>query len=186
MKYCCQCAGLLVRQILEGDDRERHVCSDCATVFYQNPKIITGCLPIWRDQVLLCRRAIEPRYGLWTLPAGFMENGETTQAGAVRETLEEAQLNLDPEQLQLYCYLDIPRINQVYVMFRATMAAPDFAPGRESLEVALFSEQDIPWEQLAFPSIEVCLRHYFEDRCSGNFPVRVEDIQRRPPSTFKI
>jgi len=186
MKYCSQCAAVLEQRIPEGDDRSRHVCPDCGTVFYQNPKIIAGCLPIWGDQVLLCKRAIEPRYGLWTLPAGFMENGETTQAGAVRETLEEARLHLDAERLSLYCYLNIPRISQVYVIFRAEMTVPEFAPGKESLEVGLFSESQIPWEQIAFPSIEICLRHYFKERSRGDFPVHVEDIHRRPPSTFKI
>ena len=186
MKYCSQCAAALEQRVPEGDDRPRYVCPNCATVFYQNPKIIAGCLPIWRDQVLLCKRAIEPRYGLWTLPAGFMENGETTQAAAARETLEEAQLSMDAGRLSLYCYLNIPRISQVYVIFRGVMAAPEFAPGHESLEVGLFAESDIPWEQIAFPAIEVCLRHYFKERALGDFPVHVEDIHRRPPSTFKI
>ena len=186
MKYCSQCAALLEQRIPQGDDRARDVCPACGTVFYQNPKIIAGCLPVWQDQVLLCKRGIEPRYGLWTLPAGFMENGETTQAAAARETLEEACLALDPVHLDLYCYLNIPRISQVYVIFRARIPRLEFAPGHESLEVALFAEPDIPWDQIAFPSIEVSLRHYFTDRATGDFPVHLEDIQRRPPSTFKI
>ncbi len=184
MKYCGQCAGLLEQRIPEGDDRLRDVCTECATVFYQNPKLIAGCLPIWQDQVLLCKRAIEPRYGLWTLPAGFMENGETTHEAAARETFEEAQLKMDPESLSLYCYLNIPRISQVYVIYRGEISELEYGAGQESLEVELFHERDIPWEQLAFPAMEVSLRHYFKDRISGEYPIHVEDIHRRPPSTF--
>ncbi len=181
MKYCTKCAGTLVKLIPEGDDRLRDVCTDCATVFYTNPKIIAGCLPVWRDRVLLCKRAIEPRYGLWTLPAGFMENGESTQEAAARESLEEAQLEMDVKHLSLYCYLNIPRISQVYVIFRTDIVEPRFAPGRESLEVELFAESEIPWEQIAFPAIDVCLRHYFRDSLEGSFPVHVEDIQAHGP-----
>ncbi len=178
MNFCPRCASPVVERVPEGDDRPRHVCDACGTIHYSNPRIVAGCVPVWEDRVLLCRRAIEPRHGLWTLPAGFMENGETTQAAAARETLEEAKARV--EVGDIYTYLNIPRINQVYVIFRARLLDPDVGPGAESLEVALFREEDVPWDALAFPAIEITLRHYFEDRASGAFPTRVIDVHRRP------
>jgi len=127
--------------------------------------------------VLLCRRAIEPAYGYWTLPAGFMENGETTLEGAVRESMEEANVQL--HTLELYTMIDIPHINQVYIFYRGHMAKPEFSPGIESLEVELFDEKDIPWTDIAFPSVKTTLEHYFADRKKGLFPVRTDLIQRR-------
>ncbi len=178
MNFCPCCASPLVERVPEGDDRPRHVCDACGAIHYSNPKIVAGCLPVWQDQVLMCRRAIAPRHGLWTLPAGFMENGETTQAAARRETLEEARARV--EIGDLYCYLNIARISQVYVIFRARLLDLDFAPGAESLEVALFDEARIPWDALAFPVMEITLRHYFRDRVNGTFPTRVIDVERRP------
>ena len=177
MKYCSNCGKQVTEKIPEGDDRPRHVCEACATVHYQNPKIVAGCIPLWENRLLLCRRAIEPRHGLWTLPAGFMENGETTQDAARRETREEACARVDVGDL--YCYLNIPRISQVYVIFLARLLDRDFSAGEESLEVELFHEADIPWEKIAFPAIEIALRHYFEDRENGVFPTRVFDVERR-------
>jgi ADP-ribose pyrophosphatase YjhB (NUDIX family) len=140
---------------------------------------VVGCLPEWEGRVLLCKRAIEPRYGLWTLPAGFLENGETVTAGAVRETLEEARARVDVTGL--YTMISLPQINQVYMMFRATLADLDFGPGEESLEVRLFDEPEIPWETLAFRTIVRTLRNWFLDRKLGTFPVRVSALARRPP-----
>jgi ADP-ribose pyrophosphatase YjhB (NUDIX family) len=177
VNFCPHCAAPLVQRVPAGDDRPRHVCEACGTVHYSNPKVVAGCLPVWQDRVLLCRRAIAPRHGLWTLPAGFMENGETTQAAAERETREEAMARVAVGDL--YCYLNIPRISQVYVIFHARLLDLDFAPGAESLEVALFGEHEVPWDRIAFPAIEITLRHYFADRVTGVFPTRVLDVERR-------
>ena len=181
MKYCSQCgADRLEFRIPDGDTLPRFVCAACGTIHYQNPKIVVGCLPEWNGRVLLCRRAIEPRHGLWTLPAGFLENGETLSAGALRETLEEANARvlLDP----LYTLISLPQINQVYMMFRARLADLDFGPGVESLEVRLFDEAVIPWESLAFRTIARTLRNWLLDRKRGVFPLRMSALERRPPT----
>lgn len=161
-----------------GDTHPRHVCAACGTIHYQNPKVVVGCIPQWRDQVLLCKRAIEPRHGLWTLPAGFLENDETTLQGALRETLEEAGARV--ELLDLHTLFNLPHVNQVYVMFRGNLLDTDFGPGEESLEVALYEEQDIPWGELAFPVIEQTLRLYYQDRRAGKFSIHTGDIVRLP------
>ncbi|MGF1614441.1 MAG: NUDIX hydrolase [Gammaproteobacteria bacterium] len=178
MNYCSNCGNRLVLRIPAGDDRPRYVCYACHTTHYQNPKLVTGCIPQWQDQILLCRRAIEPRYGMWTLPAGFLENGETTAEAAARETLEEANARVAIDAP--FSLLDIPRINQVYLMFRARLLALDYAPGSESLEVQLFRESEIPWESLAFPAVEQTLVLFFEDRRAGTFRMHNEAIWRRP------
>ena len=178
MKFCSQCAAPVVSRVPAGDDRERFVCDHCQTVHYSNPKIVAGCIPEWHGRVLLCRRAIEPRLGLWTLPAGFMENNETTQQAAARETFEEAKARVAIGEL--FSYLNIPRISQVYVLFRAQMLEPDHAPGHESLEVALFDEHEIPWDDIAFPAIEITLRRFFEDRAKGQYATHVVDVYHRP------
>jgi ADP-ribose pyrophosphatase YjhB (NUDIX family) len=180
MKFCSHCGSdRLEFRIPEGDTLSRFVCANCGTVHYQNPKIVVGCLPEWDGRVLLCKRAIEPRHGLWTLPAGFLENGETLPAGAIRETLEEA--NARVELGDLYTLISLPQINQVYTMFRARLEDLDFRPGAESLDVRLFDERDIPWEALAFRTIARTLRNWFLDRKSGVFPLRLSDLSRRPP-----
>jgi ADP-ribose pyrophosphatase YjhB (NUDIX family) len=172
MKFCNVCGGSINRLIPQGDNRERYVCSDeaCGEIHYQNPRIITGCLPIYKEQILLCRRAIEPRLGLWTLPAGFLENQETTQQGAERESLEEANANLDIKEL--YTIFDIPHINQVYFFYRAELLDTDFSPGIESLDVKLFKKEDIPWDELAFPAIKKTLEYYIEDSAKQQFKFR--------------
>jgi ADP-ribose pyrophosphatase YjhB (NUDIX family) len=154
------------------------MCDVCGTIFYSNPKIVAGCIPQWDEQLLLCRRAIEPRSGLWTLPAGFMENGESTAQAAARETLEEA--NARVEMGKLFAYLNIPALSQVYVIFLARLIDLNFSAGAESLEVRLFHEHEIPWEEIAFPSIERALRLYFQDRRSNCFGTHMADIERRP------
>ena len=176
MKYCSQCGAPLTVRIPEGDNLPRHVCGTCQTVHYQNPKVVAGCIPEWENRILLCRRAIEPRYGLWTLPAGFMENDETTIEAAKRETLEEAQARVRISGL--YALFNLPHINQVYVMFRGQLLDPDYRPGEESLEVALFEEADIPWEEMAFPVIRVTLELYFRDRREGRYDTHIGDIIR--------
>jgi ADP-ribose pyrophosphatase YjhB (NUDIX family) len=162
-----------------GDTLPRYVCSSCGTIHYQNPKVVVGSLPVWEQQVLLCRRAIEPRQGLWTLPAGFLENGETIFAGALRETAEEARARVDIGPL--YTMISLPQINQIYVMFRARLLDLGFSPGPESLEVRLFDEDEIPWSELAFRTITRTLRNFFLDRKLGAFPVHVSALERRTP-----
>ncbi|MGV6825897.1 MAG: NUDIX hydrolase [bacterium] len=175
MKYCSTCGEKVILRVPRGDHLERFVCEDCGEIHYQNPKIVTGCLPVWEDKVLLCKRAIEPRHGKWTLPAGFMENAESAQQGAARETWEEACASV--EVASLYTTVNLPHINQVYMMFLSRLTDLDFAPGPESLEVALFKEQEIPWQELAFPVVTETLKFYFQDVRQGHFPHRTGDIE---------
>ncbi|XOV82125.1 MAG: NUDIX hydrolase [bacterium] len=179
MKFCSNCGATLSFTIPPGDNRERHVCHDCDTIHYVNPRIVTGCLPVWDDRVLLCLRAIDPRKGYWTLPAGFLENGETIAAGAARETQEEANARVD--ELELYTIFSLPHISQAYMFYRAQLSDLDFSSGEESLDVRLFKEHEIPWDNLAFPVITKSLQYYFEDRRNGHFQVRSEalDFRRR-------
>ena len=174
MKYCSTCGDEVCQTVPAGDNRERHVCGGCGVVHYQNPKLVAGCLVEWEDKILLCRRAIEPRYGLWTLPAGFMENGESTNEAALRETWEEA--NATVEMRALFSLINIPHISQVYLIFRARLCSLDFFAGEESLEVSLFSQDQIPWQTLAFPAITKTLQWYFEDRSAGRFLMHTGDI----------
>ena len=179
MKFCSECGAPVELSLPQDDHRERHVCTVCSTIHYENPKIIAGAIPEWTDgRILLCRRAIEPRSGFWTLPAGFMENGETTSQAAARETLEEA--NARVEVLGLYAMYNLPYINQVQLLFRARLLDLDFSPGVESLEVALFGENEIPWDTLAFRPIRYTLERFFDDRRSGNFVFRNTDLE--PPT----
>jgi ADP-ribose pyrophosphatase YjhB (NUDIX family) len=182
VKFCSVCGSPdLELRVPPGDTLPRHVCAQCHTIHYQNPKIVIGCLPEWDDRVLLCRRAIEPRLGLWTLPAGFLENGESLGAGAMRETLEEANARVDLGPL--YALISLPQISQVYMMFRARLVDLDFGPGDESLEVRLFDEAEVPWEEIAFRTIGRTLRRYFLDRRLGTFGVHVSTLERRAPLT---
>lgn len=184
MNYCSQCGAPVNLQIPAGDNLPRYVCTACATIHYQNPKIVAGCILEWQDQVLLCRRAIEPRYGLWTLPAGFMENGETTPAAAAREALEEA--NAVSRNLELYGVFNLPHINQVYMLFRGLLHEGYASAGVESLEVQLCTEARIPWEELAFPVIRETLELFFEDRRRGVYPVRMGDIIRGADNRIEV
>ena len=174
MRFCSQCGQPVELRIPDGDERYRHVCTQCNTIHYQNPRVIVGCLPVSGARVLLCRRAISPRHGFWTLPAGFLENGETTMQGAERETWEEARAKVDKPQI--YRIFDLPHIDQIYMFYRADLAGESFGPGPESLDVQLFHEEDIPWQELAFPVVFEALREYFEDRRSGIFPVRASGL----------
>lgn len=178
VKFCSSCGAEVQQYIPEGDNRPRHVCDQCDTIHYQNPKMVVGTIPEWQDRILLCKRAIEPRYGLWTLPAGFMENGETSQQGAIRETWEEARARV--ELAELYTLFNLPKINQVYLLFRAHLQDLDFAPGDESLEVALFREDEIPWDRLAFPVVIETLKLYFDDRRNSSLRLRSGTIERSP------
>jgi ADP-ribose pyrophosphatase YjhB (NUDIX family) len=177
MNYCSECGAKVSQEIPAGDDRLRYVCKNCSAIHYQNPKLVVGSIPISGEKILLCRRAIEPRRGLWTLPAGFMENGETAQIGAERETWEEAGAKLD--DTRLYRLFDIPHISQVYIFFLGTLRDNHYEAGIESLEVALFEEHEIPWEEIAFPVIKDVLMVFFEDKRAGSFPVKVSTSQPR-------
>lgn len=176
-RFCQQCGSAKVElRVPHGDDRERHVCPDCGFIHYLNPKVVVGTIPVWGEQVLLCKRAIEPRYGLWTLPAGFMEEGESLEEGAARETLEEAMARVRVGQL--YVTLSLPEISQVYVMFLAELKDLDFGPGPESLEVRLFTEAEIPWNELAFRTIGESLRYFFADRSAGRYLPHIDTLRR--------
>jgi ADP-ribose pyrophosphatase YjhB (NUDIX family) len=167
MNFCSHCGAKVAFKIPAGDTLPRFVCDTCQSIHYQNPRMVAGCIPEWEDRILLCRRAIEPQYGLWTLPAGFMENGETIEQAAIRETREEAEA--DVELTSLYAMFSIPHISQVYIIFRACLLTSNFKPGHESLEVQLFRPEDIPWEALAFRVMHETLRHYIEDRQNNGF-----------------
>ncbi|MBH3429380.1 NUDIX hydrolase [Pseudomonas alkylphenolica] len=181
MKFCSACGKPVNQRIPEGDTRLRYVCDHCQTIHYQNPNIVAGVLPTWGGQVLLCRRAIEPRLGYWTLPAGFMENGETLEQAARRETVEEACARVS--EMTLYQLFDLPHINQVHVFFRAELADLDFAVGAESLEVRLFDESEIPWDELAFRTITRTLECYYRDRIEQHYPIGNECLSPMPVSS---
>ena len=175
MKFCSACGAPVEFRLPVDDNLPRYICTACSTIHYQNPKLVIGSIPEWEDgRILLCRRAIEPRRGLWTLPAGFMENGETASEAAIRETLEEA--NAHVALGELYSMVSLPYINQVHLLFRARLLDLDFSPGAESLAVELFKEQDIPWNELAFRPVSLTLQHYFSDRNMGNFQFRIADL----------
>lgn len=179
MKYCNYCAEPLHLVVPPGDDRLRHVCSVCEAVHYQNPRIITGCIPVFGEQVLLCRRAIDPRRGFWTLPAGFLEHGETIADGARRECQEEANAQVVIDAL---CGIyDILPIGQVYMWHRATLLDATFSPGHESLETALFAEHQIPWKDLAFRAVTLALEQFFAERRAGQFSLDIRTIEGREP-----
>ncbi len=162
-------------RIPEGDSLPRHICFACGVIHYQNPKIVVGCIPEWEEKILLCRRAIEPRQGLWTLPGGFMENAETLTQGAERETLEEA--NARVQMGDLFAIYNLPHINQVHIFFRAQLLDLDFEPGIESLDVRLFSEEEMPWDKLAFRVIGEPLKRYFEERRQGKLGFHISTIE---------
>ena len=174
MKFCSNCGGTLEVRVPDGDTLPRHVCPACGAIHYQNPKLIIGSIPAWENKILLCRRAIEPRHGLWTLPAGFMENGETIAQAALRETVEEANANV--EIGDLYALYNLPHISQVHLMFRARLLDLSFKPGLETLETKLFTEAEIPWDSLDFRAVRETLKRFFEDRSRGQFGFHIGTI----------
>ncbi|NNG22711.1 NUDIX hydrolase [Telluria aromaticivorans] len=184
MKFCSECAHPVALAIPEGDNRPRYVCPQCQAIHYQNPKLVIGTLPVWEQdgklQVLLCKRAIEPRYGYWTLPAGFMENEETTEQAAIRETEEEA--GADIELGKLFTLLNVAHVHQVHLFYLARLRSLDFAPGEESLEVQMFTQDEIPWDDLAFPTVRNTLELFFADRVKiregGSYGFHSRDIVR--------
>jgi ADP-ribose pyrophosphatase YjhB (NUDIX family) len=177
IKFCSHCGSEVVHKVPPGDSLVRAVCDSCGHIQYLNAKIVVGCLPVHGERILICKRAIEPRYGLWTLPAGYMEENESVTEGAAREAMEEANAKVEIEDL--YTVYSIPHISQVYMMFRAKLLDPDVSPGVESLEVKLVTEAEIPWDQLAFTMVRRTLEHFLEDRKTGVFTPRFGDI--RPP-----
>jgi ADP-ribose pyrophosphatase YjhB (NUDIX family) len=177
LNFCSNCGSPVESKIPAGDHLPRFVCSGCGAVHYKNPLLVLGCVPVWQSKILLCRRAIEPRLGYWTVPAGFMENGETLQGAAARECYEEAMAKV--EIGSLLALASVTGANQVHVMFRARMLQDEFAPGPESLEVRLFSEAEIPWAELAFPSGEFTLRKFFEDRSANREHHHFVELSRR-------
>ena len=175
MNFCSNCGARVAYRVPPGDSLPRHVCDACGTIHYQNPKLIVGCVAEWQERILLCRRAIEPRHGLWTVPAGFLENGETTAAGAMRETLEEANARIEIDGL--FAIWNIPHISQVYMLFRGRLLDPDVSPGAETLEVKLVTEEEVPWQQIAFATVRNTLTHYFNDRRQGEFRLHMGTIE---------
>jgi ADP-ribose pyrophosphatase YjhB (NUDIX family) len=175
MKFCADCGHTVERKVPAGDHLPRYVCPACGTVHYQNPKIVAGCVPEHGRQILLCRRAIEPRRGYWTIPAGFMENGESVQAAAAREAMEEALANVKIGSL--VAIVNVLRAHQVHIMFRAQLLDTSFGVGPESLEVGLYDETEIPWPQIAFPSVQFALERYLDDRRSGAERLHFKDIE---------
>jgi len=182
MKFCSECAQPVTLKIPPDDNRPRFVCDHCHTIHYQNPKLVVGSLPVWKEngevKILLCRRAIEPRYGFWTLPAGFMENGETTSQAALRETTEESGANI--ELHELFSMINVTHVDQIHLFYRATLLDLNYCAGTESLEVALFSEDQVPWDQIAFQTIIATLKYFFEQsKIPDNpapFPLYCSDI----------
>jgi len=174
VNYCSHCGASVTSRVPPDDDRPRFVCDSCETIHYQNPVMVVGCIPEWQDRILLCRRAIEPRSGLWTVPAGFLERGETIGEGAVRETWEEARTRVD--LAGPFAVLNLAHISQVYFLLRARMRSPEFSATHESSEVKLLTEEQIPWKEIAFGVVRECLRRYFEDRRNGRYRVHLVDL----------
>ena len=176
MRYCSKCGSDQIDfKIPDDDNIKRYICSACDSIFYTNPNLIVGTICVKDDQVLLCKRNIEPRFGLWTLPAGFMENSETLQEGALRETKEETQAS--PIIISAYTAFSLTHISQVHFFYLAELGNEKFGPTSESSEVELFDEQDIPWDQIAFPTVTKTLEYYFADKKEGNYPFREEALK---------
>jgi ADP-ribose pyrophosphatase YjhB (NUDIX family) len=178
MKFCPDCAAPVQLAIPPGDHLPRFVCTACGNIHYVNPRLVVGCVPEHEERILLCRRAIEPRRGYWTVPAGFMENGETLQQAAARESHEEALAEVTIGSL--LAVVHVLHAEQVHVFFRARLPAARFAAGAESLEVALLAPQDIPWDDIAFRSTDFALRRYLEDKAAGTEPYHFHTIDQRP------
>ena len=176
MRYCSKCGSDQIDFKVPVDDNiKRYICSACDSIFYTNPNLIVGTICVKEDQILLCKRNIEPRFGLWTLPAGFMENSETLQEGALRETKEETQAS--PKIIAPYSAFSLTHISQVHFFYLAELGDESFGPTSESSEVELFYEKDIPWDQIAFPTVTKTLKYYFEDKKKGDFPFREEALK---------
>jgi ADP-ribose pyrophosphatase YjhB (NUDIX family) len=175
IKHCKNCGNAVVYQIPDdGDTKQRAVCPKCKTVHYDNPLNVVGTIPYWGDQVLLCKRNIEPRWGKWTLPAGFMELQETVAEGAARETIEEAGAQF--EMGDFFSLVNVARVGQVHLFYRAKLISDVFEPGYETIEARLFKEDEIPWDEIAFRTVGETLKRYFADRRAGHFSIHIFDI----------
>ena len=174
IQHCSLCGAPAEYRVPPDDNRERAVCTACGEIHYENPLNVVGTLPVWGDQVLLCRRNIEPRYGFWTLPAGFLELGESAAEGAIRETVEEAGAHIELQDL--YTLLNVVRVGQIHFYYRARLLDTVLAPGPETIEARLFREDEIPWDELAFRTVRLTLEHYFADRPSGAYPLHSSDV----------
>ncbi|SBS34073.1 Bifunctional NMN adenylyltransferase/Nudix hydrolase [Marinomonas aquimarina] len=174
MRFCPKCGHQVNMEIPDGDNRERAVCPNCSFIDYDNPLMVTGTIPLYQGKVLLCKRNIEPRFGYWTLPAGFMENGETTVEGALRETLEESGSEVTIKQP--FSMVSIPHVNQVHLFYIAELKQPDFHPTTESSEVELFELSDIPWDEMAFSSVRKSLEFFVADHKSGDYGFHEDSI----------
>lgn len=183
MNYCSHCGARVSLKVPPGDNFPRHVCDHCGTIHYQNPKVVVGALATWDDKILMCKRAIEPRYGCWTLPAGFMENNETCGEAAIRETAEEAgaRIALGP----MFTFVDLPHISQIHIIYRARLLDLDFQPGEESLEATLMGEEQIPWDEIAFRSVSYTLKAFFEDQRRGLFDLHTTSLSIPLPDTYR-
>jgi ADP-ribose pyrophosphatase YjhB (NUDIX family) len=175
IKHCKECGTAVIYRIPDdGDTKHRAVCTACHTIHYENPLNVVGTVPHWGDQVLLCKRNIEPRWGKWTLPAGFMELNETVAEGAARETLEEAGAQF--EMQGLFSLVNVARVGQVHLFYRARLLSATFDPGHETLEARLFKEDEIPWDEIAFKTVKETLERYFSDRRAGHYSIHAIDI----------
>ena len=172
MNFCTNCGKTVVLEIPAGDNRARHICKHCGKIHYENPRIVAGCVVTYQDSILLCKRAIEPRSGYWTVPAGFMENGETLPEAAARETLEEALAEVDIGVMSTV--VDVIQARQVHIFFEGVIAEPIFGVGEETLETRLFKPEDIPWSDIAFPSVRMALEHHISIRESGFQGLRLD------------
>ena len=175
IQHCPACGSHVQYRIPPDDNRERAVCPACSRIHYENPLNVVGTLPVWNDQVLLCLRNIEPRRGFWTLPAGFMELGETTSQGALRETHEEAGAHI--ELVQLFSVMNVRQVGQVHLYYLAKLTDTHVDPGPETIEARLFTEAEVPWDQIAFRTVRETLKRYFEDRKRGHFDLHTADIE---------
>jgi ADP-ribose pyrophosphatase YjhB (NUDIX family) len=184
MKFCSACGHPVSLSIPEGDNRPRFVCQQCDTIHYQNPNIVAGVIARHEDKILLCKRAIDPRIGKWTLPAGFLENSETVMQGAAREAMEEANAVL--ADMQLFNVISIPHISQVYMMYRAELVDGAASAGPESEAVALYAEHEIPWQEMAFPVVIESMQLYFEDLARGDFRTHYGDIVKQADMSLQI
>jgi ADP-ribose pyrophosphatase YjhB (NUDIX family) len=178
IQYCTHCGAVMEIRMPSGDQRARHVCTVCERIHYQNPRMVVGSIPEFENRILLCRRDIEPCRGKWTLPAGFLENNESVRQGAQRETYEETRVRV--EIIAPYRLFDLVFVNQLYLIFRARILIPEFGPTHESSEVTLVHENDIPWDNIAFPVIHKTLRHYFSDRRTGVFDFKSLELAKPP------
>lgn len=174
IKFCTACGSPTEQKIPIDDDHVRSICTNCAQIHYNNPKMVVGSIPELNKQILLCKRNIEPCKGKWTLPAGYLENGESVQDGAMRETFEETMAEV--EIIEPYRLFNIVFVDQIYFMFRADLMSDKFGPTNESTDVRLFDEKDIPWKEIAFEVIKQTLAHYFKDRKKGMFPFKIFDL----------